>query len=90
MVAVGLEVTNVMFYFAGFVALAVFLGKLLFCRGAVCAAAKADTAFASFGFLLWAATTFFTMKSFFKTGLVRRGAPAGVSGPAMKEAAMAA
>lgn len=42
------EVVNMLFYFAGFVALATFLGKLLFCRGSVCAAARADAVFAAF------------------------------------------
>ncbi|EOO00096.1 hypothetical protein UCRPA7_4443 [Phaeoacremonium minimum UCRPA7] len=88
--AVVLEVSNIMFYFGGFVALAVFLSRLLFCRGMVCAAARADTAFASFGFVMWAATAAFTIRDFAKTGLVRRRSPAGLSGPAMKEAAMAA
>ncbi|EKD21005.1 uncharacterized protein L3040_004623 [Drepanopeziza brunnea f. sp. 'multigermtubi'] len=41
------------FFFSGFVALTVFLGKLLFCRGSVCGAARADAAFAFFSWLLW-------------------------------------
>jgi len=53
----GFEVLNALFYFAGFIALAVFIGKLLFCRGSVCAAARADTAFAAFSWMLWTASS---------------------------------
>jgi hypothetical protein len=53
----ALELLNTIFYFAGFIALAAFLSKLLFCRGSVCAAARADAVVAAFGWLLWAAST---------------------------------
>jgi hypothetical protein len=53
----GVELVNMLFYFAGFIALATFLGKLLFCRGSVCAAARADAVFAAFGWLLWTGTS---------------------------------
>jgi hypothetical protein len=52
-----LELLNTLFYFAGFIALSVFLAKLLFCRGTVCSAARADAAFAAFGWLLWMGST---------------------------------
>jgi len=51
------QLLNTLFYFAGFVALAVFLSKLLFCRGTVCVAARADAAFAAFSWIIWTATT---------------------------------
>lgn len=95
-----------LFYFAGFVALAVFLSKLLFCRGAVCGSARAATAFSAFEFILWAATSFFTIKDATKGGFsgIRLPGRGGASraqasmqyadttgGPQpMKEAAMAA
>jgi len=63
------EVANVLFYFAGFVALAVFLGKLLFCRGSVCAAARADAVFAAFSWLTWSATTAILALEIFKGGI---------------------
>jgi len=59
---------NTLFYFAGFIALSVFLSKLLFCRGSVCAAARADAVFASFSFLLWTATTALLVLDVFKGG----------------------
>jgi hypothetical protein len=39
-----------LFWFAGFIALAVFISNLLFCRGDVCRAAQAATVF---GALEW-------------------------------------
>ncbi|KKY30580.1 hypothetical protein UCDDA912_g09438 [Diaporthe ampelina] len=94
----ALEVTNVLFYFAGFVALAVFLTHLLFCRGAVCGSARAATVFSSFNFLLWTATAALTIKDALKGGFAglrsgRGGAGQGMpmqQNAQMKEAAMAA
>jgi hypothetical protein len=63
------EVLNVLFYFAGFVALAVFLSKLLFCRGSVCAAARADAVFAAFSWMLWTGTTTILALEIFKGGV---------------------
>ncbi|KAK6845152.1 hypothetical protein PG995_015262 [Apiospora arundinis] len=65
---IALELTNVLFYFAGFIALAVFISKLLFCRGTVCGAARADVAFGAFEFALWGATAVFMGKDVFKSG----------------------
>lgn len=67
----GVELVNMLFYFAGFIALATFLGKLLFCRGSVCSAARADAAFAAFGWLLWTATSGLLAMEMFKGGLGR-------------------
>lgn len=52
-VAVGVDAVNAMLYFGGFIALAVFLNGLLFCRGSVCSAARAATAFAALSFGAW-------------------------------------
>lgn len=60
---------NVLFYFAGFIALAVFLGKLLFCRGSVCAAARADATFAAFNWLLWTGSSALLALEIFRGGL---------------------
>lgn len=62
------EVLNAFFYFAGFIALSAFLGKLLFCRGSVCAAARADAVFSAFSFLLWTGTTTLLALEMFKGG----------------------
>ncbi|EXF80165.1 hypothetical protein CaCOL14_000502 [Colletotrichum acutatum] len=83
--AVAFELLNVLFYFAGFIALAVFLSKLLFCRGTVCAAARADTVLAAFEFALWAGTSLLMVKDVFKTGF-RKPSAAGPP-PQMKESA---
>lgn len=42
------EVLTMIFWFSGFIALAVFISNLLFCRGNVCRAAQAATAFGAF------------------------------------------
>ncbi|KUI57717.1 hypothetical protein VP1G_05051 [Cytospora mali] len=88
----ALEVTNVIFYFAGFVALAVFLNNLLFCRGAVCGSARASAVFAAFNFALWGATAGLAIKNALGggfTGLFAglRGAKSGTQkqNPQMKE-----
>ncbi|KAH7354875.1 membrane-associating domain-containing protein [Rhexocercosporidium sp. MPI-PUGE-AT-0058] len=65
----GFNILTMLFYFAGFIALAVFLGKLLFCRGSVCAAARADAAFAAFSWLLWTASSALVALQMFKGGL---------------------
>jgi hypothetical protein len=63
------EAINTLFYFAGFVALATFLSKLLFCRGTVCAAARADAVFAALGWMLWTGTTTILALEIFKGGI---------------------
>ncbi|KAM7200533.1 Membrane-associating domain containing protein [Naviculisporaceae sp. PSN 640] len=95
-VSLGLEFTNVVFWFAGFVSLAVFLSRLLFCRGSVCAAARADTAFGAFLWILWTVTQVFLALDVFRSGGFRRrgsgsavgagaGHEGGVPNAAMKE-----
>jgi hypothetical protein len=58
-----------LFYFAGFIALATFLGKLLFCRGSVCSAARADAVFASLSWVLWTGSSVLLALDVFKGGL---------------------
>lgn len=55
-IRLAITLLTTLFYFAGFIALSVFLGKLLFCRGSVCSAARADAAFAAFSWMLWTAS----------------------------------
>ncbi|TVY49388.1 hypothetical protein LOCC1_G000828 [Lachnellula occidentalis] len=78
------EVLNTLFYFAGFIALAVFIGKLLFCRGSVCSAARADAVFAAFSWILWAASSVVGALKIFKGGFQKMKA-GGQSTSVMKE-----
>ncbi|KAK3950248.1 hypothetical protein QBC32DRAFT_347142 [Pseudoneurospora amorphoporcata] len=52
----SLEITNLLFWFAGFVSLSGFLSKLLFCRGSVCGAARADVGIAACLSVSWIVT----------------------------------
>ncbi|TVY21079.1 hypothetical protein LARI1_G001091 [Lachnellula arida] len=64
----AVEVLNTLFYFSGFIALAVFVGRLLFCRGSVCSAARADVVFAAFSWVLWAASSVIAALNIFRGG----------------------
>ncbi|OBT68119.1 hypothetical protein VE03_01466 [Pseudogymnoascus sp. 23342-1-I1] len=75
--AFALSSLTTLFHFSGFIALAVFLSKLLFCRGSVCNAARADVGAASFGFVLWLASTAMMGVEIFKGGLRRGGGGGG-------------
>ena len=74
--------SNTLFFFAGFIALGHFLSILLFCRGTVCAAAQADTAFAAFLFCTWGVTVFFAARDMFKAGGFSRGGRSATAGNA--------
>lgn len=78
-VFLGLEAVNFWFWFGGAVALAAFLGKLLFCNGSVCASAQAADVFSFFHLILWGVTCASTALAVFKR------APAGRAGAPMKE-----
>ncbi|RDL38271.1 Uncharacterized protein BP5553_02611 [Venustampulla echinocandica] len=67
-VHLAVEAVNTLFYFAGFIALAVFISKLVFCRGTVCGAARAASAFAGFSWLLWTGTTALVILKMMKGG----------------------
>lgn len=67
------EALNTLFYFAGFIALAVFLGKLRFCRGSVCEAAKANAGLSVVQFLLWGATAGLAGLGIFKGQSLKKG-----------------
>lgn len=68
-----MELLNTIFYFAGFIAMAAFLARLEFCRGAVCAAARAAAVAAAVSFAMWVGTTGLMAKDVFKGGLRRTG-----------------
>lgn len=86
-VALALEVLNTLFYFAAFVAMSVFLSKLLFCRGMVCASARASAVTGAFEFSLWAATTALLAREIMRGGARKPGVRTGATfrGPAMQE-----
>jgi hypothetical protein len=68
----------VLFWFVGFVALAVFLSRLLFCQGSICHAARAGAVFSSFQFALWSVTTFLMSEDLLRLGFhkpLRRALP---------------
>jgi hypothetical protein len=82
----ALESLLSLFYFAGFIALSVFLSKLLFCRGSVCAAAKAAVTVSVSNWLLWSLTTIMLAWDIFKEGYrKRRAARLSAKLPAVKE-----
>ena len=62
------EVLNALFYFIGFVALATFLGKLLFCQGTVCHCARGADVFAAFSWILWTASSVLMGMDLFSDG----------------------
>ncbi|KFH44676.1 hypothetical protein ACRE_045260 [Hapsidospora chrysogenum ATCC 11550] len=77
--SLALEATNTVFYFAGFIALAVYISRLRFCEGTVCAVARATSVVAAFEFSSWIASTILLAKDIFKGGL-RGGSPSAGSG----------
>lgn len=65
----AVESLNTIFYFSGFIALAVFLSELAFCNGPQCAAGQALATVAAISFIAWLATTALVAKDIFKGGL---------------------
>lgn len=93
-VSLAVEFLNTIFYFAGFIALAVFLSKLLFCNGTVCAVGRSTSIVAAAEFSCWIATMMIEAKTIFKKGLrgrderelMRERGPIGVErGPFYQE-----
>ncbi|KAF4448858.1 membrane-associating protein [Fusarium austroafricanum] len=64
--AIIVESVNAALYFAGFIAIAVFIGGLKMCMGTVCSCARADAVVAAGQFTVWITTTAFTAKDLFK------------------------
>ncbi|KND94501.1 hypothetical protein TOPH_00876 [Tolypocladium ophioglossoides CBS 100239] len=71
--ALGVEATNTVFYFAGFIAYAVFLGGLALCHGTVCTAGRIDSVVAAAAFCAWIASTILTAKGMFMGAVHRPG-----------------
>lgn len=67
--SLALEFLNTIFYFAGFTAMAAFIARLEFCRGAICAAAQASAVVAAASFVAWTGTTALLAKDVLKGGL---------------------
>lgn len=61
----AVEAANAVFYFAGFIAYAVFLGGLSMCRGTVCTASRIDSVVAAAAFCAWIASVSLTAKDLF-------------------------
>ena len=62
------EALNALFYFTGFIAIAVLVGGMDSCDGPVCAAARADAVLAATQFSTWIATSFLMAQDMFKNG----------------------
>ncbi|KAF2085823.1 hypothetical protein K490DRAFT_45903 [Saccharata proteae CBS 121410] len=73
------EVVTMIFWFAGFIALAVWLNDRI-CFGSVCASAKAATVFAAFSWLAFAATCMLASLHVWRT----RGTSEKTSAPPMR------
>ncbi|CAK7198964.1 hypothetical protein SEUCBS139899_001632 [Sporothrix eucalyptigena] len=87
-VAIGIDAINAMMYFGGFIALAVFLNGLLFCRGNVCGSARAATAFSALSFGVWTSSAVMVALGVFR-GSARKPNPRtqGMYAAEMKDAA---
>ncbi|PNY27798.1 Uncharacterized protein TCAP_02288 [Tolypocladium capitatum] len=69
----GVEAANTVFYFAGFIAYAVFLGGLALCHGTVCTAGRVDSVVAAAAFCAWITSTILTAKGLFMGAVHRPG-----------------
>ncbi|KAL1894575.1 hypothetical protein Sste5346_005810 [Sporothrix stenoceras] len=87
-VAIGIDALNALLYFGGFIALAVFLNGLLFCRGNVCGSARAATAFSALSFGAWTTSAVLVALGVFR-GATRKPNPRtqGMYAAEMKDAA---
>lgn len=65
-----------LFWLAGFLAEAVFMSHLGFCRGPVCVSAKAGVAFSAMTWILFVATTIMAVIYVFRTKNTVQGRPA--------------
>lgn len=83
---IAIEFANAVVWFASAISLAVFLSRLLFCRGSVCAAAQADAVFGFVNLLAWFGTFIPLSMDLFKGGL-RKPGPTMSGAAGMKEVA---
>ncbi|PTB63824.1 hypothetical protein BBK36DRAFT_1125209 [Trichoderma citrinoviride] len=66
MTSLCIEITNCIFYFAGFIAVAVCLSDIAFCDGSVCMAGRGIAVLAAAQFSLWMASAILAAKSMVK------------------------
>ncbi|KAI9774897.1 MAG: hypothetical protein M1840_000113 [Geoglossum simile] len=59
----GFETLTMIFWFAGFIALAAFVNQMKICRGGVCHAAQAAIVFSSFEWVAWLMTMVMWMQA---------------------------
>uniref|UniRef100_A0A8H7NE29 MARVEL domain-containing protein n=4 Tax=Clonostachys TaxID=110564 RepID=A0A8H7NE29_BIOOC len=81
----AIEATNTIFYFTGFIALAIFLAKLVYCTGSVCAVARATSILAAAEFTSWIASTILLAKKISQKGLKGDREPQSGSDTPMSE-----
>ncbi|TQS32876.1 hypothetical protein Golomagni_06796 [Golovinomyces magnicellulatus] len=67
LITLGIEGGNSIFYFAGFIAYALFLTDLVVCDGASCTLARATAVIAAAEFSAWISSTILTAKDWFRT-----------------------
>lgn len=77
----AVEFLNTVIFLAGSIALHLFLSQLLFCRGSVCMAAKADVGLAFTSFVLWLLTTTLSAREAVRWRRSRRGIQAPHTSP---------
>jgi hypothetical protein len=68
MISLSIEALNCIFYFSGFIAVAVCLGDLAFCTGSVCMAGRGAAVLAAAQFSLWMGSAILAAKEIFKGG----------------------
>lgn len=86
----AIEFINVVLWFGSSISLALFLSRLLFCRGSVCAAAQADAVFSFVALVAWIGTFVPLTFELCKGGFRRKAAgsaPTMSGGAGMKETA---
>ncbi|KAL7926508.1 hypothetical protein ACQKWADRAFT_141808 [Trichoderma austrokoningii] len=79
-ISLGIEATNCIFYFSGFIAVAICLGDLAFCNGPVCIAGRGAAVLAAAQFSLWMFSAIVAAKEMFTGGPIKvpgRGRGAG-------------
>ncbi|KAH0361535.1 hypothetical protein KCU65_g8678, partial [Aureobasidium melanogenum] len=69
----GVESLTMLFWFAGFIAAAVYLSDLITCAGKACSSAKAATVFAAFEWVLFAVTTALAVMAVLGRGRATKG-----------------
>lgn len=66
--SLSVEALNSIFYFSGFIAVAICLGELAFCDGSVCMAGRGAAVLAAAQFSLWMGSAIMAAKDIFKGG----------------------